>query len=228
MMPESHHDQATAWHPYTVETAVIQIDSRIHVWRVGLDDVEARIADALSDDELARADRFCRLEDRRRFIATRGVLRTILADLLECGQDPKGRALRFGYGPAGKPVLLDDPLLHFNVSHSEDLAVIAVTRAGEVGIDIERQRRMNDMDQIARVVFNEAERAAMLGCPAMMRESVFYRIWTRKEALLKAMGNGLPALGDPDAAALLADPAVDVADPLVLNRVVPDAARRFL
>ncbi len=68
-------------------------------------------------------------------------------------------------GRPGKPFLLDDPQLHFNVSHSEDIAVIAVTRVGEVGIDVERQREMADMDDVARLVFNEAERTALLACP---------------------------------------------------------------
>jgi 4'-phosphopantetheinyl transferase len=129
-------------------------------------------------------------------------LRRILADLLDLPDQPSGQGLRFGYGPSGKPFLLDDPKLRFNLSHSEDMAVFAVTRAGEVGIDIERRRPMADMDAIARVAFSDAERNALMGCPTDGRETMFYRIWTRKEAHLKAIGTGLSALGNPEAVSI--------------------------
>ncbi len=202
-MTDSRRSLADVWHPYRSDSASFNsIESRIHVWRIGLDTVKDPVGDNLSLDEVGRAERLTRPEDRRRFVVARSLLRCILADVLGSIDDPKGTSLRFGHGPAGKPFLLDDPRLHFNVSHSDDLAVIAVTRVGEVGIDVERQREMADMGDVARLVFNEAERTALLACPAEERNSVFYRIWTRKEALLKAMGVGLPALSDPDAASL--------------------------
>lgn len=184
------------WHPYRPGLASFAaLDTGVHVWRVGLDAVPAQAGEVLSADERDRAQRFARLQDRQRFVAGRAVLRSILAEVLDI---PSGAPLRFGDGSAGKPVLRDAPGLHFNLSHSEELAVIAVTRAGEVGIDLERHRPLPDMASVARVLFTEAEQAAMLGCPASAREAVFYRIWTRKEALLKAMGLGIAGL-DPEA-----------------------------
>lgn len=202
-MTDSRRSLADVWHPYRSDSASFStLDSRIHVWRIRLDGVESPAADNLSADEATRAERLTRLDDRRRFVAARSLLRCILADVLGLADDPKGAALRLGYGKAGKPFLVEDPQLHFNVSHSDDLALIAVTRVGEVGVDVERQRAMDDLQDIARLVFTEAERAALLACSAADRDSVFYRFWTRKEALLKAMGVGLPALIDPDAASL--------------------------
>ena len=202
-MTESRRSLADVWHLYRADSASLStIDSRIHVWRIALDGLEEPAGDNLSPEEGARAERLTRLDDRRRFVAARSLLRIILAEVLGLADDPKGSKIRVGYGPAGKPFLVDDPQLHFNVSHSDDIAVIAVTRVGEVGIDVERQRAMPDREDVERLVFNEAERTALLACPAEERDSVFYRIWTRKEALLKAMGVGLPALADPDAASL--------------------------
>ena len=202
MRPEPHRECADVWHDYRADRAIFtDADARIHVWRVCLDDAAEPMPSVLSDDERERAARFSRPLDRRRFVAARATLRAILADMLDL--DATGSAtLRFGYRAAGKPYLIDHPKLHFNISHSEDYALVAATRAGEIGIDIERQRPMHDMDSIARVAFTEAERAALIGCPSGDRSAVFYRIWTRKEALLKASGDGLPALSDPEAASL--------------------------
>ena len=190
------------WHRYASGNAdLTDLDTRVHVWRARLDRVTPG-CDNLSDDETARAGRFHRALDRDRFIATRSILRRILADCLDRADDAAGGTLRFSCGPAGKPSLVNDPGLRFSVSHTEGLAAIAVTRAGEVGIDVEAVRPMRDTDRVVRLVFSDAERAAMLGCPPGERDTLFYRIWTRKEALLKAMGVGLAALGDPDAPSL--------------------------
>jgi 4'-phosphopantetheinyl transferase len=207
MSPAPSRDLGQAWHAYpTRGSAITELDSRVHVWRVRLDGLENHRVEALSEDERERAERLALPEDRRRFVAGRAVLRAILADALDLPppQDgsPAGAGLVFGYAAAGKPYLVDDRQLRFNLSHSGAFCVIAVTRSGDVGIDVERLRPVGDPQGIARRAFTEAERAALLGCPPADREALFYRIWTRKEALLKAMGLGLPALGDPDAAAL--------------------------
>ena len=202
-MTDSRSKLAEVWHPdHSGSSRFSDIDSYIHVWRIGLDGMEGPVGDNLSAEEVARAERLTRLDDRRRFIAARSLLRRILADVLGLVDDPEGTALRLGCSPAGKPFLMDDPQLHFNVSHSDDLAVIAVTRVGEVGIDVERQRAIGDGESIAQLVFDEAERMALLTCPTAERDSVFTRMWTRKEALLKAVGVGIPALTAPDAASL--------------------------
>ena len=200
---DSGRGLADVWHPYrSGSTSFSDIASWIHVWRIGLDGRDGQVGDNLSAEDVARAERLTRRDDRRRFIAARSLLRRTLADVRGVVDDPNGAALRIGYGPAGKPFLVDDPQLHFNVSHSDDLAVLAVTRVGDVGIDVERQRATDDRGDVARLVFDEAERAALLACPAAERDSVFYRLWTRKEAVLKAMGTGIPVLTARDAASL--------------------------
>jgi len=204
-MTQPHdHDKDHTWQHYAAyPDDLSDIDKRVHVWRARIDRLPYDLEVSLSDDEKARADRFHREEDRNRFMAARAILRKILADCLDRADAPRGRMLRFGYGAHGKPFLMDDPQLRFNVSHSEDLIVIAATRVGEVGVDIERQRLIKDMDGVVRLVFNDAERAAILGCPPAGRPMVFYRIWTRKEALIKAMGSGLTALSDSSSFSLM-------------------------
>jgi len=198
------HDRDHTWQLYAAyPDDLSDLHSRVHVWRARIDRLPYDLEVSLSDDEKARADRFHREEDRNRFMVARAILRKILADCLDRADEPRGRMLRFGYGAYGKPFLLDDPQLRFNVSHSEDLIVIAATRAGDVGVDIEKQRLMKDMDAVVRLVFDDAERAAILGCPPAARPMVFYRIWTRKEALIKAMGAGLSALNDSNTVSLM-------------------------
>ena len=81
--------------------------------------------------------------------------------------------------------------LHFNLSHSAGLAAVAVTRAGPVGVDVERVRELDDMDSLVRRFFAPAERAALEACPPAHRARAFFTIWTRKEAYIKAVGTGL-------------------------------------
>ncbi len=202
-MTDRRPSLADPWHVYRFDPVSFgTTDSRVHVWRIGLDSTNEPVGANLSAEEAAQAERLKHRDGRRRFVAVRSVLRMILADMLGAAEDPEGSTLRVGYGAAGKPFLVNDPQLHFNVSHSDELAVIAVTRVGEVGIDVERQSAMADRDDIARLVFNGVERATLLACPAEERDRVFHRFWTRKEALLKAMGVGLPGIADPDAPTL--------------------------
>jgi len=204
MSPSLDHDRNHTWQLYACyPDDLSDLHSRVHVWRARIDHLPNDLELCLSDEEKARAERFHREEDRNRFIAGRAILRKILADCLDRADEPSGRMLRFGYGTYGKPFLLDDPQLRFNVSHSEDLIVVAATRAGDVGVDIERQRLMKDMEGVVRLIFNDAERAAIFACPPETRPMVFYRIWTRKEALIKAMGSGLTALSDANGLSLM-------------------------
>jgi 4'-phosphopantetheinyl transferase len=193
-----HIDEA--WHRFAPGArGALDLEARVHVWRAKLtDDIESHEA-ILSAEERVRAARFHQADDRRRFIVARGILRAILAGALGQGDDRGRAALRLGRGASGKPFLVDHPELFFNVSHSDDIALYAVTRTGEVGIDIERRRPIADHASIARHAFDDAEKAALMGCPSAGRDVVFHRIWTRKEALLKAMGLGLEALADANA-----------------------------
>ena len=164
-------------------------DDELHVWRVGLelaDDDFAEFSNLLSTDEHRRAARFHFENDRRRFTAGRGALRFILARYLCCA----GNEITFVYGVRGKPALADAPL-HFNLAHSEGLAVIGVTRSGPLGIDVERLRPVDDFMCIASSYFSPTERKAIAALPPEHQLLAFFTCWTRKEAYLKATGEGI-------------------------------------
>ncbi len=154
-------------------------------------DRHMELASVLSTDERERAGRFVGRRDRERFEVARGVLRRILARIL--AEQPE--ALRFGYGPYGKPHLVrrasadDQPA--FNVSHSGDVAVVAVSRNADIGIDVERIRHMEDAFSIAERFFSPTEVALLAGLPPEDLDPAFLRCWTRKEAYVKAVGVGL-------------------------------------
>lgn len=168
----------------------------IDVWSAQLDghspEALQRLEALLSPDEADRATRFYFERDRRRFVVARGVLRLLLARYT--GRAPEAIALR--YGPNGKPALMTDgeaPAIHFNVTHSDGLGLYAFTRAGEVGIDLERIREMPDWESIAEISFSPQELAQLRTCPPERRRDEFFRAWTRQEAALKALGTGLGA-----------------------------------
>ena len=153
----------------------------IHVWRARLDapapEVVASLEALLSADERERARKFYFERDRRRFVVCRGILRTLLGSYL--GRAPQ--EIAFHYGPNGKPRLEDS--IFFNLAHSEDLALLAFTRAGEVGVDVERIREMSDWPSIAELSFSPEERERLRACPAFRRREEFFHAWTRQEAL---------------------------------------------
>lgn len=165
----------------------------IDVWSATLDPPATWLAAytaTLTADERARADRFHFDLHRRRFRAGRGFLRTLLASYLE--REPAD--LRFTYGEKGKPQLAQapgEPVLHFNLSHSEDLALCAVTRGREVGADVEHIRPLSDLEQIAQRFFSRRESTVLLALPEADRPQGFFNCWTRKEAYVKAIGDGL-------------------------------------
>jgi 4'-phosphopantetheinyl transferase len=176
----------------------------VHVWIVDLESSPAT-AEVLSPSELARAARFRFARDRRRFIASHAALREILAAYT--GILPA--SLEFIALPHGKPALVSGDL-RFNLSHSADLALVALASGAEVGVDIERIRAQLELEAIARRFFSPSETDALLAYPEPERESAFFRCWTRKEAYVKALGGGLTislasfAVSlDPNRAALL-------------------------
>jgi 4'-phosphopantetheinyl transferase len=148
------------------------------------------LAQALSYDEAIRAGRFRFERDRRRFVVARGVLRIILGRYT--GFEPS--QLRFRYGERGKPYLsasFGSYTLHFNVSHSHELALYAVTRDYEVGVDLEYIRPIPDAEQIAERFFSTRENVALRAIPVDLKYEAFFTCWTRKEAYIKARGEGL-------------------------------------
>jgi 4'-phosphopantetheinyl transferase len=138
----------------------------------------------LSHDEIARAARFRFETHRNAFIACRSILREILAGYLR--SDP--RSIEFTYNQYGKPLL---PNLFFNLSHSADTAVLAVSRSREVGIDIERIDPNFAAGQIPEHFFSAGEVAALRALPPNEQTDAFFRCWTQKEAYVKAVGLGL-------------------------------------
>lgn len=161
----------------------------VDVWRVPLDPPAGAVADLrrlLSPDERARLARFRLPLHRRRFTVARGVLRRVLGGYLR--RPPA--ALRFAYGERDKPRLAGP--LEFNLSHSSELALLAVTVGCGVGIDLEAMRPLADAPALAERYFSVAERSALAAYRDDDRERAFFRCWTRKEAYVKAVGDGIP------------------------------------
>jgi 4'-phosphopantetheinyl transferase len=161
----------------------------VHVFRLTLAPEAAhlsRLSAFLSVEERGRAARFLFDEIRRAFIAARGQMRQVLGSLLE--QPPA--ALHFETGARGKPYLPGSDL-QFNLSHSGEMALLAVTLHREVGVDIEWTARSVDFEGIAPRFFAAGEVQAFTALPDRERRRAFFTIWTRKEAYIKACGQGL-------------------------------------
>jgi len=150
---------------------------------------DERWAGLLDESDRARAETFHFERDRRRFVTVRGVLRTLLAQQLD--RDPSD--LRFRSGPWGKPHLTDDAL-EFSVSHSRSWALIAIHPRARLGVDLEPVRALPDLLGVAKKAFTEREWRQVAGLPEEGQEAAFFRIWTRKEAVAKALGEGLRAM----------------------------------
>jgi 4'-phosphopantetheinyl transferase len=162
---------------------------QVHVWVASLDSAAAesprRVA-VTTDAERERAARFHRREDAERYLLAHGALRLVLADYLAC--DPM--TLRFGARENGKP-FVENVQLEFNLSHSNSLALIAVTRARRVGVDVELLRPIADLETVVARVCAPDELAMFAGLPRAQHERAFLALWTRKEALAKATGEGI-------------------------------------
>ena len=141
----------------------------------------------ISPDEQFRADQLLNPDKQRYFIASHGLLRTILGGYL--GKQPQD--LHFRVGEHGKPSLWgDDAWLHFNLSHSDHLFLLAIASDREVGIDVEQLRDDTPFAKMAQMTFSPREQAGLFSLPHHLQRSTFYRCWTRKEAYLKACGTG--------------------------------------
>jgi 4'-phosphopantetheinyl transferase len=141
----------------------------------------------LDEQERGRAARFVFERDRHRFVAAHAALRRLLARCT--GQAPQ--ALRFDLGAFGKPQLRGTPGCAFSLSHSGDLALVALAGDGEIGVDLEPVRPMRDTDALVRQCLSERERLHFHALPESERAFAFLQAWTRKEACLKAIGTGL-------------------------------------
>lgn len=202
----------------------------VHVWSASLRLGAAAIAalrDTLAPDERARADRFHFRRHREEFTAARGLLRAILARYLALAPE----RVRFDYRAHGKPALAQDldagSGLRFNLSHAGGVALYAIARDREIGVDVERIRPDAATLDIAERFFAPAEVAALRRVPDVHRAEAFFNCWTRKEAYVKAMGTGLShslrdfAVSVGPEAAVLHGEAPEPSEPWTLVSLAP-------
>jgi 4'-phosphopantetheinyl transferase len=184
-------DYDCLWEPPPANANLLHDD--VHVWCAWLDQSISSLewlTQTLSVDERMRAERFQFEQDRKRFIIGRGLLRTILGYYV--GIEP-GR-VHFCYGIYGKPALVEMPgrsTLRFSVAHAHGLALYAVTRDRELGVDLEYIRHIAENEQIVDRYFSDREKAVFRALTSDKKQEAFFTYWTCKEAYLKATGEGL-------------------------------------
>jgi 4'-phosphopantetheinyl transferase len=181
--------QETAWNAPPDNYSLLK--GEVHVWRATLDwpgECIQELTQILSPDERERAARFHFDPDRRRYLVGRGMLRRLVGHCLGIPAD----GVRFDYSAFGKPGVAGcaQPL-QFNLSHSGELVLVAMTLGRAVGIDVERIRTDMAVDPIAARFYSATEFKTLSALPAHMRHDAFFVCWTRKEACLKASGDGL-------------------------------------
>ena len=191
----------------------------VHVWLARLDEYSVdSLRSLLTADELARADRFHFDKDRNHYTVARGLLRKLLASYLAL--EPAG--LRFSYAEKGKPAL-EGSQLNFNLAHSHGMAVYAFALGREVGIDLEFIREDLADEKIAERFFSQSEIDVLTKLPLELRKQAFFDCWTRKEAYIKARGEGLSMPLDEFDVSLA--PGAEAA--LLRNHKDPEEVRRW-
>jgi 4'-phosphopantetheinyl transferase len=186
------HIEIHPWDGFAGDHAVANIPAGVaRVWHWPLNVSALQSADlrkVLSPDELERAERYRFDQHRNEFILTRAVLRRVLAPYT--AQSPE--SLSFAYSAQGKPALNNGPPdLRFNVSHTEGLAVLALVRDREIGVDAEKIRPQPDAQKLAKRFFSAEEQRFLGKLSGDELQRAFFRCWTRKEAYIKAKGEGL-------------------------------------
>ncbi len=181
-------------HSWNIPPKYLTLSSNeIHVWRVFLTQTASGVQSlqqTLSKDERIKAERFHFQKHREQFIVSRGALRSILSRYLDINPG----TLRFSYNLYGKPYLVANQgatTLDFNLSHSEGIALIAITKNRDIGIDIEQIRTNFPCQPIAEKFFSTLENSVLLSLPENLQHQAFFTCWTRKEAYIKAVGKGL-------------------------------------
>lgn len=182
----AQHDPQHSCAPHTVAATA----ATVHVWWIDLalaPCTTGHLFETLAPDEAARAARFRDRRDGLRWARSRFAMRAILARWLGCTP----REIAFEHNAFGKPALAGEPNIHFNLSHSRDVAALAATRHAAIGIDVELQRETIDVLALSARFFAADEAAALRALPPAERTRAFYRCWTRKESFVKALGTGL-------------------------------------
>ncbi len=158
----------------------------VHLWQVNLSKVAE--VDVLSEDEKQRALRYRFMRHRTAFILSRVATRTLLCAYLECA----AKDIRFKYGQYGKPAIESPPTeITFNLSHSDNQMLIAISRKLDLGVDIEAFSRGRHFAEAIKDNLNSSEQAYIEGAPVHLRDELLLRYWTQKEAFLKALGFGM-------------------------------------
>jgi 4'-phosphopantetheinyl transferase len=182
--------------------------AEVHLWQATLDDRLARgLRHLLSTDEISRADRLHFAKDRIQFTAARGLLRILLSAYLGINS----AELQFAYAEKGKPSLKETQprAINFNLAHSQSMAIYAFAHDREVGVDLEYVREDLAGERIAERFFSPRESEMLKSVPAELRKEAFFNCWTRKEAYIKARGEGLSmALDEFDVSLGPGEPAV--------------------
>jgi 4'-phosphopantetheinyl transferase len=176
----------------SASAARLLAEREVHVWRASLDVpsvVLRRLESSLNQDEKGRAEKFLVPKARERFVVARGILRELLATYLDI--DPEKVELQ--YGPEGKPSLssIHDSKICFSVSHSQMMGLFGFARDSEIGVDIEQVKLDFKGMGIASHFFSTEEVAALANLPPELATEAFFGCWTRKEAYVKALGQGL-------------------------------------
>lgn len=168
-------------------SAVLPARNTVDCWQIDVRSFdESHCLSLLDHHEKIRAERFVRANDRRSYVVSHAALRQLLARALQL--DPP--SVTFEKNHYGKPSIAGT-ILSFNLSHSGDIALIALATNTQVGVDIERVRRLSNMQAITQRFFHPQEAAEIQVCPNAEQLPTFFRYWTRKEAVLKALGTGL-------------------------------------
>ena len=165
-------------------------EDEVHIWRASLDLDEyfqSSFLKVLSPDEKYRAQKFRFAKDNRNFIAARGILRSLLGKYLKISP----AEISFQYSKFGKPGIADNNSLQFNISHSQNIALFAFTKKFPVGVDVELVNHDIEVKDIATKFFSANEVSNLLALPEKQQALGFFNCWTRKEAFIKAVGEGL-------------------------------------
>lgn len=165
-------------------------NDEVHLWRADLNqdsEIVRRMWCLLNKEEQDRAKRYAFERDRNHFTLARGILRRLLSRYLRCSAED----VEFSVAPEGKPAIRGNSELRFNLSHSDGLVLYALSMNRELGVDLEREKTETPSLDIVESYFSTRERAEFLSLPTTIQNLAFYVGWTRKEAYLKARGQGL-------------------------------------
>jgi len=175
----------TGFTPLNTQNCTLN-DSRIDLWQFSLEHELPNAYQLLNPDERARADRFYFSRHKRRFSTARATMRIILARYLNTAPE----RLEFTYNAYGKPEVVNSQKLQFNISHSGDIAVLAIGKTFALGVDIENYSA-RPYEGIAKNLFSQQEYQEFQKIPKALKPAVFFHIWSQKEAFIKATGLGL-------------------------------------